>query len=115
MGVVTGIPLEFRFGANWRNSRRLPAMLLPKRWLWKGGFAFVLESAFVGLLLFGERRFGQRVHWLAAFMVFPGTWTSRFSIIVTNAWMQNPVGYTPRPDGGSTSPIKSALLQCASV
>jgi cytochrome bd ubiquinol oxidase subunit I len=47
----------------------------------------------VGVFLFGERRFGQRVHWFSALMVFVGTWSSGYFIITTNAWMQNPVGY----------------------
>jgi cytochrome d ubiquinol oxidase subunit I len=100
MGVVTGIPLEFQFGTNWAQFSAFAGNVIAQTLAMEGGFAFFLESAFVGLLVFGERRFGQRVHWLAAFMVFLGTWTSGFFIIVTNAWMQNPVGYTPRPDGG---------------
>jgi cytochrome d ubiquinol oxidase subunit I len=32
-------------------------------------------------------------------MVFIGTWASGFFIIASGAWMQHPVGYTPRPDG----------------
>ena len=47
---------------------------------------------------FGEGRFGQTVHWLAAVMVFLGTWLSGFFIIVSNAWMQNPVGSAFNPD-----------------
>jgi cytochrome d ubiquinol oxidase subunit I len=66
----------------------------------EGAFAFFMESAFVGLLLFGERRFGQRVHWFSAVMVWLGTWASGFFIIASNAWMQHPVGYTLLPGGG---------------
>jgi cytochrome d ubiquinol oxidase subunit I len=100
MGVVTGIPLEFQFGTNWAQFSAFSGNIIAQTLAMEGAFAFFLESAFVGLLLFGERRFGQRVHWLAAFMVFLGTWASGFFIIVSNAWMQNPVGYVHRPDGG---------------
>lgn len=59
----------------------------------EGAFAFFLESAFLGIFLFGERRFGQRVHWFSTLMVFLGTWVSAYFILATNAWMQNPVVY----------------------
>jgi cytochrome d ubiquinol oxidase subunit I len=65
----------------------------------EGAFAFFLESAFVGLFLFGERRFGQRLHWFSTLMVFLGTWASGYFIITTNAWMQNPVGYRVLENG----------------
>ena len=44
-------------------------------------FAFFLESAFLGLFLFGEKRLGPRAHWLAAFAVFLGSWMSGYFII----------------------------------
>ena len=65
----------------------------------EGAFAFFLESAFVGLFLWGERRFGQGLHWFSSLMVFLGTWASGYFIITTNAWMQHPVGYTTLENG----------------
>jgi cytochrome d ubiquinol oxidase subunit I len=62
-------------------------------------FAFFLESTFLGLLLWGEQRLGPRKHWVAAFLVFVGSWISGFFIIATNAWMQHPTGYSAEPDG----------------
>src|SRR5829696_3775730 len=93
MGVVTGIPLEFQFGTNWAAFSQYAGDIIAQTLAMEGAFAFFLESAFVGLFLFGERRFGQRVHWLSSLMVFLGTWASGYFIITTNAWMQNPVGY----------------------
>jgi cytochrome bd ubiquinol oxidase subunit I len=93
MGVVTGIPLEFQFGTNWAAFSELTGDIIAQTLAMEGAFAFFLESAFVGVFLFGERRFGQRVHWFSALMVFVGTWSSGYFIITTNAWMQNPVGY----------------------
>jgi cytochrome d ubiquinol oxidase subunit I len=51
------------------------------------------------LFLFGERRLGPKGHWLAAFLVFLGSWLSGFFIVATDAWMQHPVGYTLGPHG----------------
>jgi len=93
MGVVTGIPLEFQFGTNWAAFSALSGGIIAQTLAMEGAFAFFLESAFIGVFLFGERRFGQRVHWFSSLMVFLGTWASGYFIIASNAWMQNPVGY----------------------
>jgi len=99
VGVVTGIPMEFQFGTNWARFSHYSGGVIATALAMEGVFAFFLESSFLGLFLFGEKRFGQRVHWLAAFMVFAGSWVSGFFIIVTDAWMQHPVGYEIAADG----------------
>ncbi len=99
MGVVTGIPMEFQFGTNWATFSTYAGNIIAQLLAMEGAFAFFLESAFVGLLLFGERRFGQRIHWLASLMVFLGTWASGYFIIASDAWIQHPVGYVAQADG----------------
>jgi cytochrome bd ubiquinol oxidase subunit I len=99
MGVVTGIPLEFQFGTNWAAFSAFTGDIIAQTLAMEGAFAFFLESAFVGLFLWGEHRFGQRVHWFSSLMVFLGTWASGYFIITTNAWMQNPVGYRVLENG----------------
>ncbi len=98
-GVVTGIPLEFQFGTNWARFSTFAGGVIGQTLALEGMFAFFLESAFLGLLLFGEKRLGQRLHLGAAIMVFVGSWLSGYFIIATNAWMQHPVGYTMAADG----------------
>lgn len=98
-GVVTGIPLEFQFGTNWAAFSAFTGDVIAQTLAMEGAFAFFLESAFVGLFLFGEERFGQRLHWFSSLMVFLGTWASGYFIITTNAWMQNPVGYRVLENG----------------
>jgi cytochrome bd ubiquinol oxidase subunit I len=98
-GVVTGIPMEFQFGTNWAAFSAFTGDIIAQTLAMEGAFAFFLESAFVGLFLFGERRFGQRVHWFSSLMVFLGTWASGYFIITTNSWMQNPVGYRVLENG----------------
>jgi cytochrome d ubiquinol oxidase subunit I len=100
MGVVTGIPMEFQFGTNWAAFSAFAGDIIAQTLAMEGAFAFFLESAFLGIFLFGERRFGQRVHWFSAFMVFLGTWASGYFILATNSWMQNPVGYEEVAGGG---------------
>lgn len=99
MGVVTGVPLEFQFGTNWAGFSRFAGGIVGQALAMEGVFAFFLESAFVGLLLFGEKRLGPRGHLAAAVAVFLGSWLSGYFIIVTNAFMQHPVGYAIGPQG----------------
>jgi cytochrome d ubiquinol oxidase subunit I len=93
LGVVTGIPLEFQFGTNWARFARAAGGVIGQTLAMEGVFSFFLESSFLGLFLFGERRLGPKGHWVAAFLVFLGSWISGFFIVATNAWMQHPVGY----------------------
>ena len=99
MGVVTGIPMEFQFGTNWARFARLSGGIIGQPLAMEGVFSFFLESAFLGLFLYGEKRISPRLHWFSAVMVWLGSWISGFFIIVTDAWMQHPVGYARMPDG----------------
>ena len=101
IGVVTGIPMEFQFGTNWSHFSRFAGGVIGQTLAMEGVFAFFLESAFLGLFLYGETRLGPRGHWWAAVAVFLGSWLSGFFIIVTDAWMQHPVGYSTAPDGSA--------------
>jgi cytochrome d ubiquinol oxidase subunit I len=99
MGVVTGIPMEFQFGTNWARFARLSGGVIGQPLAMEGVFSFFLESAFLGLFLYGEKRISPRLHWFSAVMVWLGSWISGFFIIVTDAWMQHPVGYARMADG----------------
>lgn len=99
MGVVTGIPLEFEFGTNWSHFARLTGGVIGQPLVMEGVFAFFLESAFLGLLLYGEKRLSPRGHWWAAVLVFLGSWLSGFFIIASDAWMQHPVAFQRAADG----------------
>jgi len=99
LGVVTGIPMEFQFGTNWAQFSRAAGGVIGQTLAMEGIFSFFLESSFLGLFLFGEKRLGPKGHWFAGLMVFLGSWLSGYLIIATNAWMQHPVGYTLGPNG----------------
>jgi cytochrome bd ubiquinol oxidase subunit I len=98
-GVVTGIPMEFEFGTNWARFARLSGGVIGQPLAMEGVFSFFLESAFLGLFLYGEKRLSRTLHWFSAVMVFLGSWLSGFFIIVTDAWMQHPVAYERLPNG----------------
>jgi cytochrome bd ubiquinol oxidase subunit I len=93
LGVVTGIPMEFQFGTNWSLFSRFAGGVIGQTLAMEGVFAFFLESSFLGLFLYGEKRLSPRAHWWSAVAVFLGSWLSGFFIIATDAWMQHPVGY----------------------
>jgi cytochrome d ubiquinol oxidase subunit I len=99
LGVVTGIPMEFQFGTNWAEFSRTAGAVIGQTLAMEGVFSFFLESSFLGLFLFGEKRLGPRGHWFAALAMFLGSWLSGYLIVATDAWMQHPVGYTIGPDG----------------
>jgi cytochrome d ubiquinol oxidase subunit I len=99
MGVVTGIPMEFEFGTNWARFARLSGGVIGQPLAMEGVFSFFLESAFLGLFLYGEKTLSRKLHWFSSVMVFVGSWISGFFIIVTDAWMQHPVAYERLPDG----------------
>jgi cytochrome d ubiquinol oxidase subunit I len=99
VGVVTGIPMEFQFGTNWARFAEIAGPVVGHTLAMEGVFAFFLESSFLSLLVFGEKRLGRKGHFLAALALFAGSWLSGYFIICTNAFMQRPVGHVVGPDG----------------
>jgi cytochrome d ubiquinol oxidase subunit I len=99
LGVVTGIPLEFQFGTNWAQFSKAAGGVIGQTLAMEGVFSFFLESSFLGLFLFGEKRLGSRAHWFSSLMMFTGSWLSGYLIVATDAWMQHPVGFSMGPGG----------------
>lgn len=99
VGVVTGIPLEFQFGTNWARFSTFAGGVIGQTLAMEGTFAFFLESTFLGLFLFGEKRLGPRVHLASAVLLCLGAWVSGYFIVATNAFMQHPVGHSIGADG----------------
>ncbi len=99
MGVVTGIPLEFQFGTNWSRFSSFSGEVIGQTLAMEGVFAFFLESTFLGLFLFGEKRLGPKGHLAVAIALATGSWLSGYFIIVANAFMQHPVGHVIGEDG----------------
>jgi cytochrome d ubiquinol oxidase subunit I len=99
VGVVTGIPMEFQFGTNWSVFSKAAGGVIGQTLAMEGVFSFFLESSFLGVFLFGERRLSRLGHWFSAVMVWIGSWISGYLIVATDAWMQHPVGYSMNSDG----------------
>ena len=99
VGVVTGVPMEFQFGTNWAAFSRAAGAVIGHTLGMEGLFAFFLESSFLALLVWGERRLSRIGHYLAAWALFVGSWASGFFIVTTNAFMQHPAGHQVLADG----------------
>jgi cytochrome d ubiquinol oxidase subunit I len=66
--------------------------------------AFFLEAGFLGVMLFGLKRVGPRLHFFATCMVAFGTFLSAFWILAANSWMQTPRGFA-YDAGGQFVPV----------
>src|SRR5579875_954710 len=93
MGVVSGIVMPFQFGTNWSRFSDATADVISPLFAYEGLTAFFLESAFLGVLLFGRKLVPPWAHFVAALMVAAGTLFSSFWILAANSWMQTPAGY----------------------
>ncbi len=92
IGVVTGIPMEFQFGTNWAGFSAFAGAVIGNTLGMEGLFAFFLESSFLAVLVWGEKKVGPRIHWWASLALFVGSWLSGYFIVATDAFMQHPVG-----------------------
>jgi len=93
VGVATGIVMEFQFGTNWAQYSKFVGDIFGAPLAAEGVFAFFLESAFLGLYIFGRNKVSKGVHWFSIFMVAIGATISAFWIIVAGSWMQTPAGF----------------------
>jgi cytochrome d ubiquinol oxidase subunit I len=110
LGVVTGIPMEFQFGTNWATFSKFSGSIIGQTLAMEGLFAFFLESAMIGAMVWGEKRLGPRKHFIATIGVALGSWLSGYFILTTNAFMQHPVGDTIAADGSLRLASISAYL-----
>ena len=99
MGVVSGVVMSYEFGTNWSVFSRDSAGVLGPLLAFEVLTAFFLEASFLGVMLFGWRRVGPGLHFLATCLVAFGTLVSAFWIISANSWMQIPAGYRVLTDG----------------
>jgi cytochrome bd ubiquinol oxidase subunit I len=93
MGVVSGIVMPFQFGTNWSRFVTATSSTIGSLMAYEVLTAFFLESAFLGVLLFGRKLVPQWAHVLSAIFVALGTLMSSFWILAVNSWMQTPSGY----------------------
>lgn len=94
IGVVSGLVMSYEFGTNWAGFAFRAGPVVGPLMGYEVLTAFFLESGFLGVMLFGMKRVGPRLHFLATLLVAIGTLMSAFWILSVNSWMQTPQGYT---------------------
>uniref|UniRef100_E6VH21 Cytochrome bd ubiquinol oxidase subunit I n=1 Tax=Rhodopseudomonas palustris (strain DX-1) TaxID=652103 RepID=E6VH21_RHOPX len=99
MGVVSGIVMSYQFGTNWSVFSDKTGPVLGPLMAYEVLTAFFLEAGFLGVMLFGLKLVGPRLHFLATLMVAIGTLMSAFWILSANSWMHTPAGYAMNDAG----------------
>jgi cytochrome d ubiquinol oxidase subunit I len=92
VGVATGIPMEFQFGTNWAPFSEAVGNFFGSVIGFEASWAFMLEAAFLGIMLFGWERVNAVVHYLSTILVAVGANLSTLWILTANSWMQSPAG-----------------------
>ncbi len=92
MGVVSGIVLSYEFGTNWSRFSEIAGPVMGPLLSVEVLTAFFVEAGFIGVMLFGWKKVGPRLHFLATLLVAVGTLNSAFWILSANSWMQTPAG-----------------------
>lgn len=94
MGVVSGIVMSYQFGTNWAAFSDKAGPVIGPLMAYEVMTAFFLEAGFLGIMLFGREKVGERLHMMATGLVAFGTLISATWILSVNSWMQTPVGYS---------------------
>lgn len=92
VGVVSGIPLEFQFGTNWSPFSVASGNFVGQVLSFETSTAFMVESAFLSIMIFGWKRVGRVAHFVSTVVVCLASSLSAFWIMAVNSWMQTPAG-----------------------
>ncbi len=96
LGVVTGIVQEFQFGMNWSEYSRFVGDIFGAPLAIEALLAFFVESTFLGIWIFGEKKISEKLHLASIWLVAIGTNLSALWILIANSFMQEPVGFAIR-------------------
>ncbi|WP_415769301.1 cytochrome ubiquinol oxidase subunit I [Pseudomonas sp. LB3P38] len=99
VGTASGLILEYQFGLNWSRLSTQAGDILGPLMFYEVLAAFFLEAGFLGIMLFGMKKVGPRLHFFATCAVALGSLISAFWILSANSWMQTPAGYVIGADG----------------
>jgi cytochrome d ubiquinol oxidase subunit I len=99
VGAVSGTVLSFELGLLWPGFMRYAGPLIGMPFSLEG-FAFFLEAIFLGIYLYGWDRVGPRAHLAAGVVVAASGAASAVFVVLVNAWMNAPTGFTLDAAGG---------------
>ena len=109
VGAVSGTVLSFELGLLWPGFMEFAGPIIGMPFSLEG-FAFFTEAIFLGIYLYGWERISARAHLFAGVMVAVSGAASGIFVVIANAWMNAPTGFTV-VDGklASVDPIAGML------
>ena len=111
IGIVTGITLEFQFGTNWSRYSIFVGDIFGSLLAIEATASFFLESTFIAVWFFGWEKLSKKAHLASIWLVAIASNLSAFWILVANAWMQSPVGYTIRNGRAELTDFLAVIFQ----
>jgi cytochrome d ubiquinol oxidase subunit I len=114
VGAVSGTVLSFELGLLWPGFMRHAGAIVGLPFSLEG-FAFFTEAIFLGIYLYGWNRVPPRAHFAAGVLVAVSGTLSGIFVVLVNAWMNAPTGFTLAPDGSfaNIDPIAGMLSPAA--
>jgi cytochrome bd ubiquinol oxidase subunit I len=111
VGVVTGITLEFQFGTNWSRYSAYVGDIFGPLLAIEATASFFLESVLIGVWIFGWKKLSKKAHATVMWLVAFASSLSALWILIANAWMQSPVGFTIRDGRAELVDFAAVLFQ----
>ena len=93
VGAVSGTVLSFELGLLWPRFMAFAGPIIGMPFSLEG-FAFFTEAIFLGIYLYGRDRISPRAHFTAAILVAVSGALSGVFVVIANAWMNAPTGFT---------------------
>jgi len=93
VGAVSGTVLSFELGLLWPRFMELAGPIIGMPFSLEG-FAFFTEAIFLGVYLYGWEKVPPRAHLLAGVLIAISGAASGIFVVIANAWMNTPVGFT---------------------
>ena len=93
VGAVSGTVLSFELGLLWPRFMEVAGPIIGMPFSLEG-FAFFTEAIFLGIYLYGWEKVSPRAHLLAGILVAVSGAASGIFVVIANAWMNTPTGFT---------------------
>ena len=110
VGIVTGLVMEFQFGMAWSGLGTYAGDVFGSSLALETVLAFFVESTFLALWLLGWGRFNKWVHLGVLWVVTLTAYLSAYWVLVTNGFLNRPVGHARGADGRLVLSDTSAML-----
>jgi cytochrome d ubiquinol oxidase subunit I len=93
VGAVSGTVLSFELGLLWPRFMEMAGPIIGMPFSLEG-FAFFTEAIFLGIYLYGRDRIPPRAHLGSGILVALSGVLSGIFVVIANAWMNTPSGFT---------------------